>query len=61
MFKIITKRELTSNVKYFEVQAPAIAYKSKPGHFVIVRTKETGERLPITIAGTNTEKGTVDI
>jgi ferredoxin--NADP+ reductase len=61
MFKIVTKKELTPNVKYFEVYAPAIAYKSKPGQFVIVRTKETGERLPITIAGTNSEKGTVDM
>jgi ferredoxin--NADP+ reductase len=61
MYKIIKKKELTSNVKYFEVHAPAVAHKSKPGQFVIVRTKETGERLPITIAGTNLEKGTVDI
>jgi ferredoxin--NADP+ reductase len=61
MFKIITKKELTPNIKYFEVHAPAVAHKSKPGQFVIVRSKETGERLPITIAGTNIEKGTVDI
>jgi ferredoxin--NADP+ reductase len=61
MYKILKKKELTPNVKYFEVKAPAVAHKSKPGQFVIVRTKETGERLPITIAGTNPEKGTVDI
>ena len=61
MFKIVKKMGLTPNVKYLEVQAPAIAYKSRPGQFVIVRAKETGERLPITIAGTDTEKGTVDI
>lgn len=61
MFKIVTKKELTPNVKYFEVHAPAVAHKSKPGQFVIVRAKETGERLPITIAGANPEKGTVDI
>ncbi len=61
MFKIVTKKGITPNVKYFEVYAPAVAHKSKPGHFVIVRAKETGERLPITIAGTDTEKGTVDI
>ena len=61
MFKIVTKKELTSNIKYFEVQAPAVAHKSKPGQFVIVRAKETGERLPITIAGTDPEKGTVYI
>lgn len=61
MFKIMTKKELTPNVKYFEVHAPAVAHKSKPGQFVIVRGKETGERLPITIAGADPEKGTVDI
>ena len=61
MYKIVTKKELTPNVKYFEVHAPAVAHKSKPGQFVIVRGKETGERLPITIAGTDPEKGTVDI
>lgn len=61
MFKIVTKKDYTPNVKYFEVNAPAVAYKAKPGQFVIVRASETGERLPITIAGTNKEKGTVDI
>ena len=59
MFKIVTKKELTPNVKYFEVHAPGVAHKSRPGQFVIVRIKETGERLPMTIAGTNIEKGTV--
>lgn len=61
MYKIVTKNELTPNIKYFEVHAPAVAHKSRPGQFVIVRAEETGERLPITIAGTDTEKGTVDI
>jgi ferredoxin--NADP+ reductase len=61
MFKIVAKKDVTPNVKYFEVHAPAVAHKSKPGQFVIVRANETGERLPITIAGTNSEKGTVEI
>jgi len=61
MFKIVAKKDVTPNVKYFEVHAPAVAHKSKPGQFVIVRAKETGERLPITIAGTDSEKGTVEI
>ena len=61
MYKIVRKKGLTPNVKYFEVHAPAVAHKSKPGQFVIVRAKETGERLPITIAGADLEKGTVDI
>ncbi len=45
MYKIVTKKELTPNVKYFEVHAPAVAHKSRPGQFVIVRAEETGERL----------------
>lgn len=61
MFKIVTKKELTPNAKYFEVYAPAIAHKAKPGQFVIIRANETGERIPITIAGSDTEKGTVDV
>jgi ferredoxin--NADP+ reductase len=61
MFKIVIKKGITPNVKYFEVHAPAVAHKSKPGQFVIVRGKETGERLPITIASTDPERGTVGI
>ncbi len=61
MFKIIRKRALTPNVKLFEVEAPAVARKSKPGHFVILRTHEKGERIPITLAGNDPEKGTVTI
>jgi ferredoxin--NADP+ reductase len=61
MYKIVKKVELTSNIKMFEVYAPAIAKKSKPGQFVIVRTTEVGERFPITIAGTDPNEGTVCI
>lgn len=61
MFKIVTKKEITPNVKFFEVHAPSVAHKVKPGQFVIVRGKETGERLPMTVAGADPEKGTVDI
>jgi NAD(P)H-flavin reductase len=61
MYKIMTKKELTPNVKMFEVQAPAVAHKARPGHFVILRVNEMGERLPITIAGKDAEKGTVKI
>ena len=59
MYKIVTKRELTPNVKMFEVYAPAVAHKAEPGQFVIIKTNETGERFPITIAGTDPEAGTV--
>jgi len=61
MYKIIAKKELTPNVKMFEVHAPAVAHKSKPGQFVIIRANETGERIPITIAGNDPEKGSVII
>ena len=61
MYKILSKKELTPNVKVFEVHAPAVAYKAAPGQFVIVRFKESGERIPMTIAGTDPEAGTVTI
>jgi ferredoxin/flavodoxin---NADP+ reductase len=55
------KEQLASNIKLFEVSAPAVAVKSKPGQFVILRVHEKGERFPITIADANPEKGTVTI
>jgi ferredoxin--NADP+ reductase len=61
MYKIIAKEELTPNAKMFEVHAPAVAHKAKPGQFVILRANEIGERIPITIAGNDPEKGTVKI
>ncbi|NIN68368.1 MAG: sulfide/dihydroorotate dehydrogenase-like FAD/NAD-binding protein, partial [Anaerolineae bacterium] len=61
MNKIVSKKELTPNVKVVEVHAPAVANKAKPGQFVIVRFKETGERIPMTIAGTDPGAGTVTI
>jgi ferredoxin--NADP+ reductase len=61
MFKIVSKRVLTPNVKLFEVDAPAVARKANPGQFAILRTHEKGERIPITLAGSDPEKGTVTI
>jgi len=61
MYKIVAKKDLTPNVKFFEVVAPAVAHKSKPGQFVIIRATEKGERIPITIAGAHPEKGTIDL
>ncbi|MFQ6053717.1 MAG: sulfide/dihydroorotate dehydrogenase-like FAD/NAD-binding protein [Candidatus Bathyarchaeia archaeon] len=57
----MAKLTLTPNVKLFEVEAPAVARKARPGHFVILRIHEKGERIPITIAGTDPGKGTVTI
>ncbi len=61
MSRIVKKRTLTPNVKLFEVEAPEIARKAKPGQFIILRTHERGERIPITLAGSDAERGTVTI
>ncbi|MCE5284852.1 MAG: sulfide/dihydroorotate dehydrogenase-like FAD/NAD-binding protein [Pelosinus sp.] len=61
MFKILTKQELAPNVKMFEMDAPLIARKAQPGQFVILRIDEDGERVPLTIADFNREKGTITL
>jgi NAD(P)H-flavin reductase len=57
--RIVAKRKLASNTTLYEVEAPEVARKAKPGQFVVIRTDETGERIPLTIADFNREKGTV--
>ncbi|HER54437.1 MAG TPA: sulfide/dihydroorotate dehydrogenase-like FAD/NAD-binding protein [Candidatus Bathyarchaeota archaeon] len=59
MFKIVSKEELASNVYLIEVAAPDVAAKSHPGQFVIIRLDDKGERVPLTIAGVDLQKGTV--
>lgn len=59
MYKIVTKKELAPKIKLFEVHAPEIAKKAKPGQFIILIVSEKGERIPLTIAGYNAEKGTI--
>ena len=49
MFKIVKKQVLGPDVKLFEIEAPDIAKKAKPGQFVILRVREEGERIPLTI------------
>ncbi len=61
MFKIVTKRDLNKDVSYFEIEAPKIAKKHKAGQFIVLRIDETGERTPVTIAGTDVPKGTITI
>ena len=61
MYKIVTKREIASKIKLFEVSAPEVARKAKPGQFVILRMDEKGERIPITIANFEAAEGTVTI
>jgi len=61
MYGIVRKEKLASNIKLFDVYAPAVAVKAKPGQFIIVRVHEKGERFPITITDTDHEKGLVSI
>jgi len=61
VFKILEKKELNSQVTWMTVEAPFIARKVMPGQFVIVRVDEKGERIPLTVADFDREKGTVTI
>ena len=61
MFKIVRKKELNANVTLMDIEAPFIARKAKAGQFIIFRIDELGERVPLTIAGYDREKGTVTI
>lgn len=61
MFKILEKKVLNSSVTAFTLSAPFIAKKVMPGQFVIVRIDEKGERIPLTVADFDREKGTVTI
>ena len=61
MYRIVTKKPLNANVTLFEIEAPLVAKKAEPGQFIILRVDEEGERIPLTIAGFNREKGTVTI
>ena len=61
MYRIVTKRPLNPTVTLMEVEAPAVARKAQPGQFSILRVDEQGERIPLTIADFDREKGTVTI
>jgi len=62
MFKIVNREEMAEGtVVLNDIMAPKIAKKAKPGQFVIIRANETGERIPLTMAETNKEKGTITI
>ncbi|MBQ8500867.1 MAG: bifunctional dihydroorotate dehydrogenase B NAD binding subunit/NADPH-dependent glutamate synthase [Bacteroides sp.] len=61
MNKIVSKEQFSEKVFKLEVEAPLIAHSRKAGHFVIVRVDEKGERMPLTIAGADTEKGTITL
>ena len=61
MFQIVRKKELNPSVTLMDIQAPFIAKKARAGQFIIFRIDEKGERVPLTIAGYDREKGTVTI
>lgn len=61
MTLILEKKELGPNLKSFTLLSPLISRKSKPGQFVVLRVSEEGERIPLTIADSDPEKGTIKI
>ncbi|MBQ1192680.1 MAG: sulfide/dihydroorotate dehydrogenase-like FAD/NAD-binding protein [Lachnospiraceae bacterium] len=61
MFKILKKQELNPTVTLMDIEAPLIAKKAEPGQFIILRVDADGERIPLTIADYDREKGTVTI
>ena len=61
MFKIVERVELNPTVTKIAVLAPLVAKKAKAGQFVILRAEEDGERIPLTVADTDPEKGTVSV
>lgn len=61
MFKILSKKSLNPTVTQMDIEAPLVARKAKAGQFIILRVDEDGERMPLTVAGYDREKGIVRI
>lgn len=61
MYKIVTRKQLNEQVVLMEIEAPYIAAKAEAGQFIIYRIDEMGERIPLTIADYDREKGTITI
>lgn len=61
MYRIVKRKELTTNIYLMEVEAKRVAKSCQPGQFVIVRMDDQGERIPLTICDYDREKGTVTI
>ena len=61
MYRILSKKELNPTVTQMEIEAPLVAAKAKAGQFIILRVDEDGERIPLTIAGTDRKTGAVRI
>ncbi|OOM69139.1 sulfide/dihydroorotate dehydrogenase-like FAD/NAD-binding protein [Clostridium sp. BL-8] len=61
MYKITNKKSLTNNIFLMDIEAPRVAKAAKPGQFIIIKDDEMGERIPLTIADYDKEKGTITI
>ena len=61
MYKIVSKRQLNPTVTMMDIYAPLVAKKAQAGQFIILRVDDDGERIPLTVAGFDREKGTVKI
>ena len=61
MFKIVNKKALNPTVTMMDIEAPLVARKAQAGQFIILRTDEDGERIPLTVAGCDRVNGTVKI
>lgn len=61
MYRIAKKKILNPTVIEMQIEAPLVAKKAKPGQFIILRVDENSERIPLTVAGTNADEGTVKI
>ena len=61
MYKITDKRYITENIYLMDIEAPRVAKSAKPGQFIIIRNDKKGERIPLTIADYDRDKGTITI
>ena len=61
MYKILTMKALNPTVMQMEIESPLVARKAQPGQFIILRVDEDGERIPLTVAGTDARRGAVKI
>ena len=61
MYRIVKKKSLTDSVTEMHIEAPRVAARALPGQFIILRVDEQGERIPLTVAGYDRERGTVRI
>ncbi|MCR5176134.1 MAG: sulfide/dihydroorotate dehydrogenase-like FAD/NAD-binding protein [Anaerovibrio sp.] len=61
MFKIVSKAELSPGILHCDIEAPRVAKKAKAGQFIVLRVDEKGERIPLTIADFDRDKGTITL